>query len=510
MRLLVAIICSLIIAGPAMIFHFKTGPSLIGFWPTDEEAYYFGRVNSVVKGNFLASNPYVSQPSTTYVLPFLGELVTGMFVKFTGLDMVNISILGNFFLPLFGFLIYYWLLKPVFKDNWVKLFFCVAVTVGTLRDGFLPLTRPINPQFAQILLVTFMILIFRKNAIWATLISALLAYTNIYDYIFSIIVMALYFVFNRSLRTILASAAIFIAVDAFFLINYVTVHNLPLYGDVQNRYGFYLSRQPVVAISILISLFLFWKLKSRWPELSKYNLLFLGSYLIAINNQIVTGVVLQPGHWTWFILPICLTFAVASFLQILRLRAFVCLAIILLLLNAIWTQGFATRRSWETMTSRQDYNEVVNWLHKNGSTKDVILSNNLAISEVLLATTPAQVLLGVDSYLYLYSDSGLDRKYFLHAKLRNIYPVYFYDYFIQSGGIYIVRGLQHKIPQNEEVEVTARYRSWFTADFASQLQKEKVNTILIDKTISHIDLSEIDVHINQVVKIDDRFQLYRL
>lgn len=313
-----------------LICELKNNYHGIAITATNDELIYLGRINAFYKGD----NPYLSgfdnyecrgQPWT---LGFFPEVFMGSIGKILKLSVIQLDILMSFILPIFLFLLIYALSLKLSNSRILSFTSSTCVLLGyhifTGKSAILknilslkydePLwfLRPISPQFNHIMLILVLLLIYialeskKSYASWASGIAlGLLFYTFVYYWTFvyaGMFVMVLIFMMKKRfnyLRRVVFILLLSSVISIFYWINLWRLIHFPHYGDLEYFNNFIYTHRPVLPLlHIFLTIFILFTYYKKVKTLSFYYIAaFLIGGFICLNQHILTGKLLFPGHW---------------------------------------------------------------------------------------------------------------------------------------------------------------------------------------------------------------------
>jgi hypothetical protein len=87
-----------------------------------------------------------------------------------------------------------------------------------------------------------------------------------------------------------------------FIVNFLQARNMPGYEAATEQQGVLVSHAPVIGIILpLLAVLAAWGLPAGMKKACGFFLLSAAALLLILNQQIVTGFYLQPGHYHWYI-----------------------------------------------------------------------------------------------------------------------------------------------------------------------------------------------------------------
>lgn len=369
-------------------------------------------------------NPYLFQP--------LGSLIVAYMGKTFSLDINNTLLLSRFVLIFIAFLLIYSFVFLLSKDKLIALcgasvlllaesilsyFGITRILQGISPEDFLRISRPVNPAMIYIIFFSFLIFfwLFYQKRYWLHgIFSAIFLGLNFYNYFYSWTflyafggVLVLIFIIQKKWQEALRVSSVFIGA-LLLLIPYgmnlyeATMH--PAYLETSVRFGVVETRGLLfvgffVIAALLIFLFLF-------PRDDKKPYFFVLALLltpfITLNQQLITGKVLQPAHYHWFfhkpiaVIMIFITFFYLFsrynliFYKKLLATLIIAASVFIGVFVQVYSYYYGSNDGGNVAIERQKYGPVVRWLNEYAGKEDVVLSNN-EMSHMVVIYTPLNV-----------------------------------------------------------------------------------------------------------------------
>ena len=372
-------------------------------------------------------NPYLFQP--------LGSMVVGYMGKIFSLDINNTILLSRLVLPIVTFLLIYSFVFFMSRDKFAAL--CSAAVLlladsalsyfgikqllhGVSADNFLRMARPVNPAMIYIFffgfLTSFWLFYKKLDQRWLYgIISTVLLGLNFYNYFYSwtylyafggilVLILLIQKKWKEALKiTSVFLGALLIAVP--YVINLYNASLFPSYEEVGQRLGIIFTHGPLfVGFTVIIALGVFLLV---FPKEDKkryfFGLALLLTPFITMNQQVITGRVMQSNHYHWFFhKPIAVIFVLIVIFHLLTLfksrfykEMLVTLIIISSVFIAVFTQVYSysydNRDGGQIAIERQKYGPVMEWLNKNAEKEAVVFGSN-ETSHLTVIYTPLNVL----------------------------------------------------------------------------------------------------------------------
>ncbi len=420
--LIFAFFVGLITVAPHLIFIQQLGSEYKGLYPmkADAEYYYLSRIHAVYQGDF-SVNPYIFEQKHTLpkaTLMFGDALLTlpGVILK---ISVPVLSLIYKFLLPFIATLVLYFLGLQIYSNKFWSVVTAVAVMCGyyflyptdlvsivkfkEVFSSFSDYSRPIYPQLSSILFFLYLYVFYKaldtktwKFFIWLGVLFGISFYIYFYAFTFifalnlvSIVVflllkkndLAIKFVWVKILGTVIGS---------YFIWNLYKVMQSALYPAFAKAEFMELTHKPVIStIWILTSLifggYLWFKKKKLEESLNTTDYFFITLLITAfgvVNQQVITGRLLQEGHYHWFfnipIFILTLSYVGWNFVQNLNKKYVVLIGIFVLILS-FYATGFVQWSSYKFNFSQgredQRYVSVFDYLNTVSKKDDVVFAN---------------------------------------------------------------------------------------------------------------------------------------
>ncbi|MGD0976852.1 MAG: hypothetical protein ABR875_00965 [Minisyncoccia bacterium] len=330
--IILAVIVGVISVAPQIFVLKDQNYRGIQMFGADAEYDYVAKMNQSMYGDY-SKGPFPPDPGKNYYLaPEFTERAMGFMAQVFHIRVTEMNVIFKFICPIFIFLILYGWLLEMFSSRAIALIAPLFVMLGTnlldsgefLRlihlktsiDTFLPYTRPMSPQVSSLFLFTGLWSIYRlvnrQLRFRTALLIGILCGFSLYAYVFSWTMLTaltglylLYFILRKEIPKAKQFLLVLIAngiVSLPFFLNMLRARSDIDYIDTTARIGLIHTHMPILGILIVIG---FAILILLWPKKhggTKCFLLFcLTALLLVINQQIITGTQLQPGHYHWYI-----------------------------------------------------------------------------------------------------------------------------------------------------------------------------------------------------------------
>lgn len=432
--IMLAILSSIIVAAPQV--HFRIDHRSDGVYQGIEllpDSPWSARAREVQDGhpNFGAiyykdgkDNPYLFQP--------LGSMVVGYMGKIFSLDINNTLLLSRLILPFVAFLLIYGFIFLLSRDKLAALsgasvlllaesalsyYGLSMLAQGISPDDFLRISRPVNPLMIYIpffaFLTSFWQFYRKQDWRWGAL-SVVLLGLNFYNYFYTWTylyafggLLVLLFLVQKKWREAVRIASIFVGallVAIPYGINLYSATLHPAYVEAGFRHGIIQTHAPLFVGFVVIGALAFFLLKFPKEDKGKYffGLALLLAPFITMNQQLLTGKVLQVSHYHWFFhKPVAVIFALIIVFYLFtrpKLLLYKKTLAVLIITVSIATGAFVQADSYTheyqeggaIAIERQKYGPVMNWLNENTEKEAVVFANNEA-SHLTVIYTPLNV-----------------------------------------------------------------------------------------------------------------------
>lgn len=430
--IILALLTSFIVAFPQVYFRFDQKDVYEGIELLPDSPWS-PRVREVQDGHLnFGSIYYQDGKADPYLFQPLGSTVAGYMGKIFSLDINNTILLSRFILPFVVFLLIYSFVFLFSRDKFAAL--CSAAVLlladsvlrpfgisqifqGVSPDSFLRIARPVNPGLIYIFFFGFLISfwLFYKKRDWRYgVASVVLLGLNFYNYFYSWTflyafggLLVLLILFQKRWQEAMKIGSVFagalvIAIPYGINLYRVALHSA--YEEVSLRFGVVLTHAPlfvgVVVVGALIVFFLGFPKEDKEKYL--FGLALLLAPFVTMNQQLLTGKVLQPAHYHWFFhrpIAVIIVFVVIFYLLSQRRLDFYKKGFATLVLAAsIATGVFVQADSYyhddndggRVVIDRQKYGPVMRWLNKHAEKEAVVFANNEA-SHITVIYTPLNV-----------------------------------------------------------------------------------------------------------------------
>ncbi len=408
-------------------------------------------------------DPYLFQPLGSMVVAYTGSLFN--------LEINNTILLSRIVYSFIAFLLIYIFAFLLSRDKWVSLSATSAILFadaimnpsglryllsGEMLHGFSPtnfleFSKPVNSGMIFIFLFSFLIafwLYYRKRQWQWGALSAVLLGLNFYNYFYSWTfmfafggVLSLIFVFQKQWEEVRRIVYVFlgglvVAIPYIWNLYSATLH--PTYNEVALRHGVLTSHTPqfigVVALGALIVFLVGFPRDDKKKYM--FSLALLLTPFVTLNQQIITGKMLQSSHYHWYThKPLAVIFVAITFFSLLNLwkieyrykRLIAICAILTSFAIGFCIQGLSYEHNsrdgfdgGSVAVERQKYAPAMHWLNQHAQKESVVFGNE-ETSHMVVIYTPLNVFHELSDQLMLSAtDARLQDVIFTFYRLRDV------------------------------------------------------------------------------------------
>jgi hypothetical protein len=456
-----AISMGVLIVSPYLISIIKIGSDYRGMYSmtSDAEPHYLARIHETYDGNG-PGNPFIfeyknSVPTSSYTFSETTLALPGILFN---ISVPTLNLLYKFLLPTLLALLVYVLCFELTQSRPWSIVGMLAVILGhslfnipdilhlirfeKVYTAFLMYARPVNPQFSSAFFFLYLICLLRASRgmgrRWYVYLGFLLGasfYVYFYSFTFLLaltmvsIITALFvkrLAFAKALIAVLVSGIMLGLPVVYQLYTFVS-H--PLYQDLIPLVGYHFSRQPIISLVglVTISLLILWYfLKGKREE--KTDVCFIVSLMLTaflvINQQVITGRVLQEGHYHWYfntpifiITLLWLGWKMWGTRNDLRVKVVLGAVGLVSILSALFIQYSSYQNNIAYAQQIQRYGPILAWLDMHTEKESVVLANQ-DISQFIPVYTADNVVWEDHADYYLLSADR--RKYRPEAIMQSV------------------------------------------------------------------------------------------
>lgn len=471
------------------------------------------RVREIMDGHGFGSiyykdgkdDPYLFQPLGSMMVAYMGEMLR--------LDINDTILLSRLVLPFASFLLIYGFVFLLCRK---RLLSVAAASVLLLAEGalsgfgassllhgispadFIRIARPVNPAMIYIFFFGFLIAFYKfyKTGDWRWgAFAVVFLGANFYNYFYSwTFLYAMGAILGASLlilrrwKEALSVAAVYagaLLIAIPWAVNLYRAMQYPTYKGVGHRLGIIYTHEPLfigfTALSALL-VFLgaryllgFWKGERDYL----FGLALLLAPIVTMNQQILTGRIMQADHYHWFFhkpLAVIFLLIVCWFLLEKFLKGSYRIALAgLLIAGSLGVGGFMQYDSYtheygeggKIALERQKYGPPMRWLSENPDKEAVVFATDLP-SHIVTIYTPLNVFFHRAGYISLSAtEERLLDQLFTYFRLRGVgkdAPEVFLkerkEISTRIEGIYYrnLTGSYESIPDERVLEIAALYK----------------------------------------------------
>lgn len=406
-----------------LIYELKGDYRGITMTAANDELLYLGMINAFYKGgNFTLAgfDNYEHHKGQPWAFGFLPEVLLGSIGRLLRIPVAELDILMSFVLPIVLFILIYVLSLKLSGSSGLSLIGSASVLLGyyiftprvdSLKNIFslkysqpLWFLRPISPQANHIMLILSVLFIYIALAskgslfLWFSGIAlGLLSYTFPYSWAFvyaGLFVIALIFIIKKEFNYIRRITFILLLssiISIPYLINLWRLVHFPNYDNLSRLINVVYTHKPILPLSqVFLTIFILSSYYKKTHDFSFYYILgFLIGGWICLNQQIITGKTLMPGHWQGYINKIFLIIALFVSLKNFKennvikkiiKHTFIKRLVIALTLCALIFLGFNQQNNYFNLhkpfyLQKQSLYPVFTWLLENTDKNDVVLTD---------------------------------------------------------------------------------------------------------------------------------------
>ncbi|MBI5061119.1 MAG: hypothetical protein HZB67_02295 [Candidatus Aenigmarchaeota archaeon] len=447
-----------------------------------DEVHLASNVRDVYDGHLIVSDSqlYENKNTTNIASQPLPYLVLGLFTHLTG-SVTNTYIIGDFLFPAIIFLLVYFFLMLLTKNQVISmfgggfiLFFedwirWLIPTNPEILSGFLskfstdiyvPISYFSRLPFMQYAFIEFMVaIIFLYLAIkegkklyilLAGITAGLLFYSYFYYWTFffaSLFVIGLVFLATKQYKitkNMLMILIIALLISIPFWVNFVQFRAQPGYEDLTTRtgleYGRFFKLETNLKLLLFFGLYLLLIRKRDLPFYFLTGLFLTG--MVIINMQLVTGFTLQSYHWISVAIdPIIVLMTCYLIYQMLvykhkfniinrifnpikkHYKIILALLLVFFFFHGVYYNTVLSLNTYKHQTIDESKLEALDWLNKNTKTDDVVLSASIESTDLIPVYTGDNTFLPNAQFTTATTDEILDRVLIAY-KIYNVSPSY--------------------------------------------------------------------------------------
>src|SRR3989344_4933130 len=331
---IMAIVVGFTISLPSIWIRLDLGERFKGIHiaEIDSDIFYTQRIKKAYDGNYKLSVSNVEESKNgPYIQPPGGEIFVAVLTKIFGLRPEQMIEIGNFIFPGLLAIILYALFYSITGSKIVSLLAPVIILLDSNlifnksdilniffdqdKVGENSYNRPIHPQISSIFFYLWLFFIYhyyQNKKSYTIIIAGILLGAFFYTYPFSWILaltILSFLIFLSLIQKeyvlmrgflIIFSIGLFLSVE--YWINFYQFHAHPLFEIMKKRFIMYPDRtfmwSDLLFLDLLMVFFLFFK--TREKEKFYFFMAIIASLILVINQHVITGIRLFPGHWHWY------------------------------------------------------------------------------------------------------------------------------------------------------------------------------------------------------------------
>jgi len=577
LTIILAILAGCVYITPQILFIYSLGNRYQGvpFMQIDDAEIYMARMQDVIDGHYLLGSPvFYDYKNQLPMVPPVGEYFYVLPSLIFHIPLVYTLIGNQFILPFILFLLVYFLIYKLidFDDinkkltatsgaslvvlgyDLIDIHFLWNVLSGRADSaGWLIWARPVNPILGAIFLFAFLLCLFRVlknneklNIFLASLFLALMVGSYFFSWgmaLSILFILGIIFLIKKDYIKIkkilhILFLTFILTIPYWYLI--FLASKSAWYKDAQRMSGLLHTHQVVINKLLLFSLaayvlfYIYQKfyknyiLQKSWLVIC---LVFLIGGLWAFNQQIITGIVIWPFHFTQYSIPLALISILILLYYICRnhifyWRMFMLLVIALAFSYGTFAQYKVYKKYYDKYASYQEYKTVFDYLNQQTEKDSVVLVNerheetarlipafthsNIYISTYRFTLIPEAKMRFYHNYLVLLKLKGVTpeniNSYLLENREEastyladNWYELLHNSYFGGVDGSYLKQVL---------TDLPSEYKIFYERNFKDELKKYRLDYILSDGELTQNLMDEL-LGIELVFN-DRNFYLYKL
>lgn len=558
--ILLALVVGIVSVAPQLIFSLSSpnykGIQMLG---TDAEDYYVARINEVYEGHFLLGNVFSPHKDKPFIVPPLGEIVVTGIGKILSLDAISVVVFSKFLFPTILFLLIYALVYVIFISQNIAIISAAFILLGDnlLSNGadilglltftssstnFLSYTRPINPEVSSLFLFGSLYLLWKlvhdkrewwqniKKSITLGIISGLSIYVYIYTWSFLLVVLSLCLVYvwmneRTRISLLFIALATHTAITIPYWVNFFNAKAYPEYSDTILRLGAVSSHEPVIGTWMLLStvaVFLLWP--KRYMEAKWFFMVSILSLWVAINQQIITGIKLQPGHYHWYITKpfvsiLCAVFFIFILQRMVKSKRMITFYVFVLIgifiYNAALVQFYSYRSLYIQAVENQRYAPLVFYLQKGYMHPKTVWSSSRIASVIPMYTIHNATHNNFASD-FLNSKEYFIKMLFLDYRLQGVRPESIHTALekdkINIRGLILGRYYPENspIPQEIFIGLERQYHDFYYLSYQDIFRYFNIDLIVWDKRYDRDIIYEGIPGVKKEIEIGQDFIVYTL
>ncbi|MDP2933122.1 MAG: hypothetical protein Q8N81_03235, partial [bacterium] len=464
-----------------------------------------------------------------YTSPPLSEKTVAILARLLFLTPAQVSILGYFLFPFILAIIFYSLFWSITRSKAVAALAPLAILLASsvamdprnLLYFFSSASkiwadvynRPIHPQVSSIYFYGWLLLfhLWSVRPTWLKTLSGgvllgLLFYVYPFSWTVAVVILGITFIFKLwqkdrlRIYQLFGMGAVALLVSSVYWLNTYQLATNPLWTLMKQRFVIFHSHQAIWSNLLFLDLiglgvFYFFRRSPRvnFGFLTTVTL----SLVIVINQQVITGIRMFPGHWHWYYaVPWTIFLWIYFACELLKNKKTLKVLFVAAAAVFIIVFGYATERSYylrfkDRSISYQRYVAVYDWLSGHAPAGSVVLADD-KFSERLPIFAPLYhyTWQGADE-LYAVSNDQIKRGFFVKIYLQGAVSDNLDKYINASTSELqiLLSGYYRRYADNcdvcytqEEIkQLQQEYRDFLKKDFEQQIKQYKIDYAVWDE-----------------------------
>ena len=540
----IAIVFAVVIAAlaiaPHLVFIFSPGNNYAGinmFKSSDEEAYMASVLSaSLGRVNTLAPYLYEYKSKENPAYSFQEYLLAGI-LKYTGIGTGKMFLALKFFGTGIIFFLIYYLVYLVSKNKISALLApsLIVMALGILGQGpkaildnimwrggnieFWDYIRLLNPAFSGIFFFIALIAVFNlfskpsiKAAIFASIAFGGLFYFYLYFWTFILVLLGILLIYALIYRAYRQALLFLISIAGGVIIGLPQLTRLVTFfrkittgaegffnQTVVVNHNFIFERVVIASLFLYIFFCAVIYLRGRFDKNLLFPLFLVGSGIIVVNQQVITGQSIQPHHYYFFTdLPAAYIALAVIFGYIINLVsskylrfATVVPVFAVIFLWGVGVQATSYKYYQPIYRHYQDFAPIFSWLKNNAPLDGVIYARD-DVSEIISANLGYFIYSSPHASESFYlSDERREVMFFLKMVLIGINEEsaekYFYEHRNEVGGWFFGQIYREKcgspgcFPEEIIKKLIFDYKYFLKKPLELELKKFKIDYFIWDK-----------------------------
>ena len=495
-----------------------------------DEGFYLARLNAVYNGDYrLANIGLFEHRNDLWLNPPYFEVIVGLASKMLGIPVVYLDIILSFLFPIIIFWLIYLLALKLSNSIYLGILTGLSIVMAYNLFSFNPtlvksilvgsyhilglwFMRPFSPQLIYIPFIFSLLAVYcfiDSKTIWKLFaVSVPIAVLNcLHVHLWAFMYAGLsvwFFISILNKDKLIVKNILFIILTSLILaipfwLNYYKVTLDPNYQFLETIFGTDYTHRPIIPFGyILLSIFAIYINKGTNSKNFFFVLSFLIGGLLCLNQQILTGKIIEPVHWTSYTNKTFLLLALITGLNNIKPKNFhknIRNIIFISVVSFLFFTGFIQQYNYynahkNTFKERQNLYGVITWLNTNTSKNDVILTESIDLYSLEFIR---MLMIYTHNYYYLAREahsliSEEEFQYRLLAAMR------FFNYTMEEAYqiIDFINGInftsmsaRYGVLKNKDEylnKIKIKYNELMSKDPLSLMMRYKVDYLLIKKS----------------------------